>query len=47
MEAVNEAIAYRGQGNGSLYFYNPDTATSKWIFSREIVTKIGNHVFAI
>src|SRR5690625_4956928 len=47
MEAVNEAIAYRGHGNGSLYFYNPDTATSKWIFSREIVTKIGNHVFAI
>src|SRR5699024_10559404 len=47
MEAVNEAIAYRGQDNGALYFYNPDTATSKWIFTRETVTKIGDHVFAI
>lgn len=46
MRAVNEAIAFRGQGNGSLYFYNPKTSTSQWIFSREVVTTIGNHRFA-
>lgn len=32
---------------GSLYYYNPAIATSKWIFSRKTVTTIGKHVFAI
>lgn len=32
---------------GCLYYYNPATATSQWIFSRETVTTIGKHVFAI
>ena len=32
---------------GCIYYYNPATATSQWIFSREVVTKIGKHVFAI
>ena len=32
---------------GCLYYYNPVTATSQWIFSRETVTTIGKHVFAI
>ncbi|QPC46494.1 cell wall hydrolase [Mangrovibacillus cuniculi] len=45
-KAVDEAITFGGQGNGSLFFYNPDTATSDWIFSREVITKIGNHNFA-
>ncbi|MBR1985042.1 MAG: spore cortex-lytic enzyme [Clostridia bacterium] len=31
---------------GSIYYYNPATATSQWIFSRETVVTIGNHVFA-
>jgi N-acetylmuramoyl-L-alanine amidase len=44
--AVQEALAYHGMGNGSLYFYNPKTATSDWITSRKVTTKIGNHVFA-
>ncbi|WP_428832405.1 cell wall hydrolase [Caldifermentibacillus hisashii] len=44
--AVQEALAFRGQGNGSLYFYNPKTSTSKWIFSKQVTVKIGNHVFA-
>ncbi|PZD83747.1 LysM peptidoglycan-binding domain-containing protein [Bacilli bacterium] len=46
MKAVNEAIAYRGQSDGSIYFYNPKTSTSKWIFSRETTVTIGNHRFA-
>lgn len=46
MKAVNEAIAFRGQGNGSIYFYNPKISTSQWIFSRETTITIGNHRFA-
>jgi N-acetylmuramoyl-L-alanine amidase len=45
-KAVNEALAFRGQGNGSVFFYNPKTAVSKWIFSREVSVTIGNHRFA-
>lgn len=44
--AVDEALAFRGQGNGSIYFYNPETATSPWIKSRTITITIGNHHFA-
>lgn len=45
-KAVNEALAFRGQGKGSLFFYNPKTAKSPWIFSRETTITIGNHKFA-
>ncbi|WP_366924750.1 spore cortex-lytic enzyme [Metallumcola ferriviriculae] len=31
---------------GALYFWNPNTATSRWIWSRTPVTTIGKHVFA-
>lgn len=44
--AVNEALAFSGQGNGSLYFYNPKTAKSSWILSRPVTVTIGNHRFA-
>ncbi len=30
---------------GSIYYYNPNTATNAWIRSRPIVVTIGNHVF--
>jgi N-acetylmuramoyl-L-alanine amidase len=46
LRAVEEAIAFRGQGKGSIYFYNPETAKSKWILSREVTVQIGDHVFA-
>ena len=32
---------------GCLYYYNPATATSEWIWSRTTVVTIGQHVFAI
>jgi len=32
---------------GCLYYYNPAVATSSWIFTRQTVTVIGKHVFAI
>jgi N-acetylmuramoyl-L-alanine amidase len=44
--AVNEAIALGGSGNGSLFFYNPRTASSSWILSRPVTVTIGNHHFA-
>ncbi|WP_223591722.1 cell wall hydrolase [Neobacillus bataviensis] len=44
--AVNEAIAFSGKGNGSLFFYNPKTAQSQWILSRQVTVTIGNHRFA-
>jgi N-acetylmuramoyl-L-alanine amidase len=44
--AVQEALMFRGQGSGSLYFYNPQTAQSAWIKTRPTTVKIGNHVFA-
>lgn len=43
--AVEEAIAFRGQGSDSLFFYNPDIATSRWLDSRPTTAVIGNHVF--
>ena len=43
MKAVNEAVAFKGQGSGSLYFYNPDKAESNWVFSRDTILKIGDH----
>lgn len=44
--AVSEAIEQRGQGAGSLFFYNPKTASSKWIADRPVTVVIGNHTFA-
>ncbi len=31
---------------GCVYYYNPNTATSSWIWTRQIVIKIGEHNFA-
>jgi N-acetylmuramoyl-L-alanine amidase len=31
---------------GAIYYYNPATATSTWIYSRQTTVTIGNHVFA-
>jgi N-acetylmuramoyl-L-alanine amidase len=45
-QAVNEAIAFHGQGHGSLYFYNPSKTTNTWLRSKTVTIKIGNHVFA-
>lgn len=46
IRAVDEALAFRGQGSGSLFFYNPKIATNQWIATRTETVRIGNHVFA-
>ncbi|WP_254434156.1 cell wall hydrolase [Halobacillus sp. Marseille-Q1614] len=43
--AVNEALAYQGYDNESLYFYNPDKAQSSYLENKEVTTVIGDHVF--
>ena len=47
MNAAKDAVNGWDPSYGSLYYYNPAVATSSWIFSRETVTVIGKHVFAI
>ena len=45
--AAKDAMNGWDPSYGSLYYYNPAVATSKWIFSRKTVVTIGRHVFAI
>ena len=46
-KAAKEAISGADPTNGALYFYNPKTAKSKWLFSLKTVATIGNHRFAV
>jgi N-acetylmuramoyl-L-alanine amidase len=46
VRAAEEVLASWGNNDGALYFYNPHTSTDTWIFSRETIKEIGNHVFA-
>ena len=43
--AARDAINGLDPSGGAIYYYNPSTATSKWIFSRPVITTIGNHRF--
>ena len=45
-KAAREALNGYDPTGGCLYFFNPSTATSKWIWSRQIVKTVGKHVFA-
>ena len=47
MSAAKDAMNGWDPSYGSLYYYNPRIATSKWIFSRQTVVTIGKHVFAL
>ena len=46
-QAATDALCGWDPTYGSLYYYNPVTATSSWVFNRQTVTVIGKHVFAI
>ena len=43
--AARDAINGLDPSGGAIYYYNPKTATSQWIFSRPVITTIGNHRF--
>ena len=45
--AARDALAGWNPTGGCLYYYNPDTATSSWIWSLTVHIKIGNHNFAL
>lgn len=45
IKAARDAINGWDPSYGCLYYWNPATATSKWIWSREVVIKIGKHWF--
>lgn len=45
LQATRAAINGWDPTSGALYYWNPVTATSKWIWSRQITLRIGNHVF--
>lgn len=44
--AAIQAISGQDPTRGALYFYNPETASDRWIRSLPVVARIGNHVFA-
>lgn len=45
--AASDALNGLDPSGGAIYYYNPRVATSKWIFSRKVITVIGNHRFCI
>lgn len=46
IEAAQAALAGYDPTGGALFFWNPYKPVSSWIWSRPIITQIGNHVFA-
>lgn len=43
--AARDALNGLDPSGGAIYYYNPDVATSKWIFTRPVITTIGRHIF--
>ncbi|MGZ9584574.1 spore cortex-lytic enzyme [Paenibacillus marinisediminis] len=46
-QAVEAAIDGWDPTNGCLYYFNPETATSEWIWTRPQVKTIGKHIFCM
>lgn len=44
--AATDALNGWDPSGGAIYYYNPAKTTSKWIYSRPVIGKIGKHVFA-
>lgn len=45
--AARDALNGYDPTGGCLYYYNPATATSKWIWSLKVTLKVGRHNFAL
>lgn len=43
--AAREALGGADPSGGAVYYFNPDTATSSWIWSRPLICVIGKHRF--
>ena len=44
-KAAQDAINGWDPSYGAIYYFNPNTATSAWIWSRPVTVVIGNHRF--
>lgn len=44
-KAAEDAINGWDPTNGAIYYFNPDTATNAWIWSRPLTITIGKHRF--
>ena len=47
IRAARDALNGWDPTGGCLYYYNPRTATSEWIWTRQVQLTIGQHAFAI
>lgn len=47
ISAAQDALNGWDPSNGALYYFNPSTATSKWIWSRKMTVVIGKHRFCL
>ena len=43
--AARDALNGMDPSDGAIYYFNPNTATNKWIWSRPLIVTIGNHRF--
>ena len=43
--AARDALAGWDPSGGAIYYFNPNTATSSWIWSRPLIVTIGSHMF--
>ena len=46
-KAVQDAVNGFDPSGGALYYFNPVTATSKWIWTRPQIMQIGKHIFCM
>lgn len=45
IRAAQDALNGSDPSGGAIYYFNPDTATSSWIWSRPLIKVIGKHRF--
>lgn len=45
LKAAQDAMNGWDPSGGALYYFNPSTATNKWIWSRPLIKTIGKHRF--
>ena len=43
--AALEALAGSDPSGGAIYYYNPDKTANRWIHTRPVIKRIGNHLF--
>lgn len=46
VQAAQMAMSGYDPSGGALFFWNPNKSVNPWVWKRNIITQIGNHVFA-